>query len=65
MSICDVYDALCSKRPYKPAFPHEQALRLILEGDKRTKPGHFDPDVLSAFNKCSDAFNDIFQSHRD
>jgi len=65
MSICDVYDALRSKRPYKPAFTHQQTLMLILEGDDRTMPGHFDPEVLSAFGKCSDSFNDIFHSHTD
>jgi putative two-component system response regulator len=65
MSICDVYDALRSKRPYKPAFSHQQALLLIVDGDDRTMPGHFDPEVLAAFNRCSDTFNDIYQSHLD
>ncbi len=65
MAICDVYDALRSKRPYKPAFTHEQARMLIVEGDDRTMPSHFDPDVLGAFIRCLDTFHDIFQSHMD
>lgn len=65
MSICDVYDALRSRRPYKPAFSHEVAFSLITEGDDRTMPSHFDPGVLSAFHRCAPAFNDIFHAHAD
>jgi putative two-component system response regulator len=65
MAICDVYDALRSTRPYKPAFIHEHALSVIVEGDGRTHPGHFDPAVLAAFIRCADVFNDIYQTHTD
>ncbi|NMT18556.1 HD domain-containing protein, partial [Vibrio parahaemolyticus] len=32
MALADVYDALISKRVYKPAFSHEKAREIILEG---------------------------------
>jgi putative two-component system response regulator len=47
MAIADVYDALISERPYKKAFPHEEAVRIILEGSGT----HFDPALVAIFNK--------------
>ena len=65
MNICDQYDALRSKRPYKPAFAHERALEIITVGDGRTLPSHFDPAVLEAFKGCAGRFRDIFEVHKD
>ncbi|MES2536107.1 MAG: HD domain-containing phosphohydrolase [Pseudomonadota bacterium] len=65
MNICDQYDALRSKRPYKPALPHEKALEIITVGDGRTMPGHFDPQVLDAFIRTSERFQEIYESHAD
>jgi putative two-component system response regulator len=65
MNICDQYDALRSKRPYKPAFPHEQALEFMTIGDGRTMPSHFDPAVLTAFKGSVGRFREIFEAHRD
>ena len=62
---CDVYDALRSKRPYKPPFTHERSVEIITTGDGRTMPGHFDPAVLDAFKSSAARFSDIFQAHRD
>ena len=45
MAIADVYDALISRRIYKPAFSHQDAMQIIEEGRGR----HFDPDVVDAF----------------
>ena len=45
MAIIDVYDALISERPYKKAFTHEEALRIIAEG----KGTHFDPVLTELF----------------
>ncbi len=65
MNICDQYDALRSKRPYKPAFSHERTLEIITVGDGRTLPSHFDPTVLEAFKGCVGRFRDIFEAHED
>ena len=50
MAIIDVYDALVSERPYKKAFSHEEAYRII--NDESGK--HFDPLIVKVFNEVSD-----------
>jgi putative two-component system response regulator len=49
MTVADIYDALISPRVYKPAMEHDAVVELIRHGDGRTRPEHFDPDVLQAF----------------
>jgi len=65
MNICDQYDALRSERPYKKAMSHEAAVEVITNGDGRTMPAHFDPDVLEAFKQCAERFRDIFETIKD
>ncbi|MDR1995646.1 two-component system response regulator [Azonexus sp.] len=48
VAIADVFDALVSVRPYKPAFPLDEALRILKHEDGR----HFDPQLLQAFHKA-------------
>ncbi len=65
MSICDSYDALRSRRPYKQPIGHEETVRIITEGDGRTDPKHFRPEVLSAFSKYEARFREIYEAHTE
>jgi len=49
MAVIDVYDALVSERPYKKAFTHEEAVRIIMQDSGR----HFDPLIADVFNKVN------------
>jgi putative two-component system response regulator len=64
-NICDQYDALRSRRPYKQGFTHKEAVNIILKGDGRTMPEHFDPQILDVFKQSLDKFNEIFEIHQD
>ncbi|MFK5893331.1 MAG: response regulator [Pseudomonadota bacterium] len=64
-SICDVYDALRSQRPYKKSFSHQESFDIITKGDRRTKPEHFDPQVLAVFIKHHQEFDKIFEEMRE
>ncbi|MDI6726573.1 MAG: response regulator [Smithellaceae bacterium] len=64
-NIVDIYDALRSKRPYKPPFTHERAFSSIAEGDGRTLPGHFEPRILEAFKDNHRRFDEIYAEHAD
>ncbi|MGR5126178.1 HD-GYP domain-containing protein [Photobacterium swingsii] len=61
MALADVYDALISERVYKPAFSHEKARNIILQG----KGTHFDPLVVEAFIACESEFILIAQNYQD
>ncbi len=52
MAIADVYDALISKRVYKPPFPHKKAVQIIFED----RGEHFDPDIVDVFMEIKDEF---------
>ncbi len=61
----DTYDALRSRRPYKPALSHEQTCRIMLNGNDRTQPQHFDPKLLEAFREIHPEFDRIFSEIRE
>jgi len=60
MAIADVYDALISRRPYKDALTHEQAVLMISEGIGT----QFDPILGHIFMECADEFADIAERLR-
>ncbi|MHB8940157.1 MAG: HD domain-containing phosphohydrolase [Desulfobacteria bacterium] len=63
MTICDIYDALRSRRTYKSAFDHRKAMNIISRGDGHTMPEHFDPVILAAFQRNHQTFRDIFKAY--
>lgn len=65
VTLCDVYDALRSKRPYKEAFDHSSAVRIIRDGDGRCLPGHLDPKLLAIFINIETVFDNIFTTYQD
>lgn len=61
MAICDVYDALISERCYKPAFSHEKAKNIILEG----KGAQFDPRLVDGFFAIENTIRSIAARYKD
>ncbi len=57
VALADFYDALTSKRCYRPAFSHEDTCRMIQEGGG----SHFDPDAVAAFTTREYQFRRIQQ----
>ena len=55
MAVADVYDALRSRRPYKKAFEHREAVDLIVQGGG----SHFDPLLVEAFLALQSQFSEI------
>ena len=65
MNIADQYDALRNKRSYKPALDHLTTYMMIADGDGRTLPQHFDPEVLRMFKKLHGRFEEIYERRKD
>ncbi|MGB4074693.1 HD-GYP domain-containing protein [Pseudomonas sp.] len=61
MAVADVYDAVISRRVYKPEMPHAKAAEIIREGCG----GHFDPAVVEAFLSLQETFQEIAQRYAD
>ena len=61
MAIADVYDALISRRVYKPPMPHADAVTIIRDGRGR----HFDPDMVDAFLRIQEDFRAIADRYAD
>jgi putative two-component system response regulator len=63
--IADQYDALRSPRPYKPAFTHEHTYDIIVNGDGRTLPHHFEPQLLNVFRDIHRDLGAIYDRLQD
>jgi putative two-component system response regulator len=59
-AVGDVFDAVTSERPYKPAFSNEEALQLLRDGRGK----HFDPRVVDVFFECLDEILAIQQKYK-
>jgi len=65
VSIVDVFDALVSKRPYKPSFDYKKTFDIMINGDGRVHPEHFDPELLELFTHNYDHFVMIHEQWKD
>lgn len=61
IALADVYDALTSKRVYKDAFSHVEAIKIIVA----ERGQQFDPDVVDAFMARNKEFSAIRQKLED
>lgn len=59
-AVADVFDALTSDRIYRPAFPFEQALQMMVS----ERGGHFDPIVLDCFVDAIEEVEQILSGYR-
>jgi response regulator RpfG family c-di-GMP phosphodiesterase/serine/threonine protein kinase len=59
VAVADVYDALRSKRVYKPALSHASAVATIVQGS----PGHFDPKLVQVFQRCLPQFEHVYREY--
>ncbi len=59
--VADVYDALRRERPHKPAMPHAEAIRVLLQQSR----GQFDPVLLHCLEQSAAEFEQIYQEIRD
>ena len=59
MAVADVFDALTSKRVYKPAYSKEEAFDIILEG----KGTQFDPKCVEVFMEESDEIDEVLKKY--
>lgn len=60
VAVADVFDALTSKRPYKEAWPVDQALATL----RRDAGKHFDPEVVAAFERAQPKIMAVYARHR-
>jgi putative two-component system response regulator len=61
MAVADVFDALISRRVYKPPFSIETALEMIIENSGT----HFDPDIVDALKRRIEDFREIAARYED
>jgi PAS domain S-box-containing protein len=55
VTLADVYDALTSKRSYKEALSHEEAMTII----RSERGSHFDPEIVDVFVENHETFNRV------
>lgn len=61
VALADVFDALTSRRVYKPAFDLADSVKIISEGNGK----HFDPRLVEAFHRCFPKMVQVMESFAD
>lgn len=61
VAVADVYDALTTRRVYKPKFSHEKTRNMIISESGE----HFDPDIVDAFLAREQEFIDVSRRFAD
>jgi HD-GYP domain-containing protein (c-di-GMP phosphodiesterase class II) len=56
VAVCDVYDALRSRKPHRPPLSHLAAIEIV----SSTSPGQFDPNLLEVFKGVASDFDAIY-----
>jgi putative two-component system response regulator len=64
-AFADQYDSLRSLRPYKPPFDYIKAYRIMVEGNERIGPHHFDSKIVEIFKDSHKAFERIYEHNKD
>jgi len=62
--VVDVYDNLRAPRPYREEMPHHQAIDVIVSGDEKSTPDHFNPKVLQALLAAHRDIESIYERYR-
>jgi HD-GYP domain-containing protein (c-di-GMP phosphodiesterase class II) len=60
-AVADVFDAMTSNRPYRPAWSFEYAMEKILKNSDH----HFDPEIIDCFRSLIDKIRMVFDNHKD
>jgi response regulator RpfG family c-di-GMP phosphodiesterase len=60
-ALCDVYDAIRSRRAHRPGLSHHAAVQVITEAS----PGHFDPRLIEVFQTVAPQFEAVYRKHAD
>ena len=65
VKIVDVYDALRSARPYKPATEHDEAIAVMTGRGNRVRASHFNPTLLDLFCREAATMGRIYDTLAD
>lgn len=65
VAVVDSYAAMREPRAYKRSMTHEEVVEILTRGNGRTKPAHFDVDILRAFLAAADEIAEAYKEAFD